>query len=240
MKKPLPALGLLLLLGILALAAFLFGRPLSRWARTLSLRSPRLREWFHNSAAHPDWRIQAGQRCASGAPFIFPTTGYVGFLWDDSFRLGQAHQGIDIFGGQTPGETPIIAAASGYLTRRPDWKSTVAIRLPDDPLHPGRPLWTYYTHIAWADGSSLIDPAFPPGVENLWVEAGTLLGYQGNYSGSPNNPTGVHLHFSLVLDDGAGFLRNELDIRNTLDPSPYLGLSLNGANDAVPTCPSGD
>ena len=30
-----------------------------------------------------------------------------------------------------------------------------------------------------------------------------------------------------VLDDGQGGFRNELDIRNTLDPSPYLGLALN-------------
>jgi hypothetical protein len=35
------------------------------------------------------------------------------------------------------------------------------------------------------------------------------------------------LHFSIVLDDGQGKFRNELDINNTLDPSPYLGLALN-------------
>jgi hypothetical protein len=29
------------------------------------------------------------------------------------------------------------------------------------------------------------------------------------------------------LDDGKGGFRNELDINNTLDPSPYLGLPLN-------------
>jgi len=37
----------------------------------------------------------------------------------------------------------------------------------------------------------------------------------------------VHLHFSIVLDDGQGRFLNELDINNTLDPSPYLGLQLN-------------
>jgi hypothetical protein len=54
-----------------------------------------------------------------------------------------------------------------------------------------------------------------------------LLGYQGNYTGDTTNPTGVHLHFSIVLGDGKGGFRNELDINNTLDPSPYLGLPLN-------------
>jgi len=48
----------------------------------------------------------------------------------------------------------------------------------------------------------------------------------------------VHLHFSIVLDDGAGFLRNELNIRNTLDPSPYLGMQVNAnrAGKQVPVC----
>ena len=70
------------------------------------------------------------------------------------------------------------------------------------------------------------------------IEAGTLLGNQGNYSGDPNNPTGVHLHFSIVRDDGFGGFRNELEIGNTYDPSPYLGLPVN-ANlnpDDVPVC----
>jgi len=37
-----------------------------------------------------------------------------------------------------------------------------------------------------------------------------------------------HLHFSIVKDDGNGQFLNELKIQNTLDPSPYLGLPLNG------------
>jgi hypothetical protein len=49
---------------------------------------------------------------------------------------------------------------------------------------------------------------------------------------------GVHLHFSIVEDDGNGHFKNELDIHNTLDPSPYLGMPLNGYNnrDQVPLC----
>jgi hypothetical protein len=59
------------------------------------------------------------------------------------------------------------------------------------------------------------------------VRAGTLLGRQGNYSADPDNPTGIHLHFSIVRDDGAGRFRNELVFANTLDPTPYLGIELN-------------
>jgi peptidoglycan LD-endopeptidase LytH len=72
------------------------------------------------------------------------------------------------------------------------------------------------------------------------VKSGTLLGYQGNYSGTPNNPVGVHLHFSIVKDNGSGHFLNELEIRNTLDPSLYFNLPLNGKQnkDVIPVCGS--
>jgi hypothetical protein len=77
------------------------------------------------------------------------------------------------------------------------------------------------------NGNSFISSEFPPGTSEKHIEAGTLLGFQGNYTGDASNPSGVHLHFSIVLDDGQGSFLNELDINNTLDPSLYLGLTLN-------------
>jgi murein DD-endopeptidase MepM/ murein hydrolase activator NlpD len=194
-------------------------------------------QWIRNPSAHADWTIQAKQRCGS-APFLLPTDGFIGFLWDDSFRPGHRHQGIDIFGGQDVGITPVYSAYEGYLTRLPDWKSTIIIRVPSDPLNPGRQIWTYYTHMADSQGQSFVSTSFPPGTYEEFVPAGTLLGYQGNYSGTPGNPTGVHLHFSIILDDGEGQFLNELDINNTLDPSPYLGLELNAQTNTgkVPVC----
>jgi peptidoglycan LD-endopeptidase LytH len=196
-------------------------------------------EWINNPAAHPDWAIQSGERCGQ-APFQMPTSGYIGYLWDDSFRPGHRHQGIDIFGGDQPGETPVYAAADGYLTREEDWKSSLIIRIPSDPLQPGHQIWTYYTHMADLDGASLIAADFPPGTSELFIKAGTLLGHQGNYSGTPGNPVGVHLHFSIVQDDGQGKYKNELKIENSLDPSPYLGINLNAHNNngEIPLCPS--
>jgi murein DD-endopeptidase MepM/ murein hydrolase activator NlpD len=207
------------------------------WLRTRSTRSLRLGEWFFNRAAHPNWSVQAGERCAQ-APFLIPTDGYIGFIWGDSFRPGHQHQGLDIFGGGLVGETPVLAAYDGYLTRLPDWKSSVIIRVPQDPLQPTRQVWLYYTHMADRDGNSFISDQFPPGTLEKAVKAGDLLGYQGNYSGNALNPTGIHLHFSIVLDDGQGSFRNELEIGNTIDPSPYLGMPLNAASnpDQVPVC----
>jgi len=226
----------LVMLVALAVLAWL-GPHAYRYLRTRIYRFEKLGEWFDHPASHPDWTVQAGTRCGQ-APFLLPTNGYIGFLWDDSFQLLRRHQGLDVFGGEQVGQTPVVAAYSGYLTRLSDWKSTLAIRVPQDPLEPGRSIWMYYTHLASANGESYIVPEFAPGVENIFVEAGTLLGWQGNYSGEPSNPTGIHLHFSIVLDDGSGWMRGELDIRNTLDPTPYLGIAVNANHNRgeVPVC----
>jgi peptidoglycan LD-endopeptidase LytH len=199
-------------------------------------RSRLVLSWLRAPGTHPEWAVQAGQRC-QGAPFILPTSGFIGYLWDDSFYRGHHHTGLDIFGGTAPGEIPVVAAYDGYLTRLPDWKSTVIVRIPQDPLQPDRQVWTYYTHLADAHGNSLVSVSFPPGTYDTFVTAGTQLGYQGNYSGNPVKPVGVHLHFSIVRDDGRGQYLNEMEIENTLDPSPYFNLQLNakihGENIAV-------
>jgi hypothetical protein len=208
---------------------FTFRRGSARTMQTFAfLRDP---------ASRPELRMKASTQCDS-APFIFPTDGLIGFIWDDSFRPGHRHQGMDIFAGTEAGITAVIAAYPGYLTRQTDWISTVIIRVPQDPLQPARQIWVYYTHMADADGNSFISSQFPPGTNELYVEAGTLLGYQGNYSGDSANPVGVHLHLSIVKDDGFGKYMNELEIKNTYDPSPYFGLPLNANEntDTIPVC----
>jgi peptidoglycan LD-endopeptidase LytH len=200
-------------------------------------RSRKVFEFLRDPDIYQGDRVEALSHCGN-APFLMPTDGLIGFLWGDSFRIGHRHQGIDIFAGKGVNVTPVYSVYDGYLTRLPDWKATVIIRIPQDPLQPDHQIWTYYTHMADEAGNSFVDEAFPPGTEELWIPAGTLLGYQGNYSGTPGNPTGVHLHFSIVKDDGEGMFLNELDIHNTLDPSPYFGLDLNGKEnlDRVPIC----
>lgn len=203
-----------------------------------TLRSSSVMEWIRHSDEHPDWAVQAGDLC-EGASFSMPTNGYIGFLWDDSFRPGHRHSGLDIFGGTENGITPIYAAFDGYLTRQSDWKSTVIIRIPSDPLKPDQQIWTYYTHMADEQGIDFISEDFPPGTSEVFVKSGTLLGYQGNFSGTPGDPTGVHLHFSIVKDDGNGQFLNETIIENTLDPSPYFNIILNAnlSPSDIPICP---
>lgn len=230
MSKRLPIL-ILLTVAVTA-AGFYFFTDQRTSARTLQTFA-----YLRDPDSRPELRMKAGTKCP-GAPFTFPTDGLIGFIWDDSFRPGHRHQGIDIFAGTDAGNTPVIAAYPGYLTREADWKSTVIVRVPQDPLQPERQIWVYYTHLADAQGNSFVSADFPPGTSEVFVEAGTFLGYQGNYSGDPNNPVGVHLHVSVVKDNGFGKYTNELDIENTYDPSPYFGLPLNSRQnpDTIPFC----
>lgn len=227
--------GWLLLLSIVIVGVLVAGFIYLRSYLEVRGRLARLRLYLADPQARAAWALRAGEHC-DAAPFLHPTNGLVGFLWGDSFKPGHIHQGLDIFGPDGMGETPVVAAYAGYLTRLPDWRSAVIIRIPSDPLLPGRQIWLYYSHLADADGQSYILPEYPPGTFEKPVPAGALLGYQGNYSGDPNSPTGMHLHFSIVLDDGDGTFRNELRIENTLDPSPYLGIEVNA--ERAPSTPA--
>jgi hypothetical protein len=221
----------LAVVGLTAAAVFLYANY-----HPSGLRAARVFAWLRSPSSGDSRIIQAGSRCGQ-APFVFPTSGIAGFLWDDSFRPGHRHQGVDIFAGTEVNVTPVIAAYPGFLTRLPEWKSTVIVRVPRDPLQPGRQIWVYYTHMADAAGASFISQEFPPGTFERAVEAGTFLGRQGDYSGDPNNPVGVHLHVSIVKDEAGRFM-NELEIGNTYDPSPYFGLALNASQspDDAPSC----
>lgn len=204
-------------------------------------RNAKVMAWLKNPQNFPEWKVKGNQRCQDSV-FLIPSDGFIGYLWDDSFKLFHRHQGIDIFGGEQAGETPVYAAYEGYLTRLETWKSSLIIRVPNDPFHPERQIWLYMTHLAKADGSSLIEKKFPPGTVEMPVKAGELLGYQGDYSGNPANPVGVHLHFSIVQDDGTGKFKNELEISNTVDPSPYFNLELNAKinSGSFPVCPGSE
>lgn len=223
MKKPLVLIitaGVLIGCGIVLYSGVFQGSQSS-----IMQRSKRLRAFLKNPDEYAEWSITANSVCGS-APFAFPTNGMVGYLWDDSFYPGHRHSGIDIFGPDNLGKTPVYTTYDGYLTRLPDWKSTVILRIPMDPLHLDEQIWLYYTHMADEKGNSFIVSEFSPGTVDVFVPQGTLLGYQGNYAGNGNDPVGMHLHFSIVKSDNEGRFLDESKIENTLDPSPYFGIEL--------------
>jgi len=225
---------MLVVIPIVALGVYLLFRLLS--PATSSGRWAYYRALLVDRESLSQFILEPGLRCDDSV-FAFPTTGAIFGLWDQSYRLGHRHQGLDIFPGTSPGEVPVFAAYSGYLSRLSDWSATVIIRIPEDPLQPSRQIWNYYTHMASKNGNSFIAENFPAGTSEHFVEEGTFLGFQGDYSGDPLNPTGLHLHFSIVKDDGQGSFLNELEIKNTIDPSPYFNLKVNhNHKDEIPFC----
>jgi murein DD-endopeptidase MepM/ murein hydrolase activator NlpD len=203
-------------------------------------RSQTFVQWAAGSTSERQSLITTQRETCPNAPFLLPTDGFIGLLYEDPrgpYSPSRPHQGIDIFSEGDPGVTPVYAAYDGYLTRESDWRSAVILRIPDDPLQPGRQIWLYYAHMAARDGSSFIVDAFPPGTHDQFVPQGTLIGYTGNYNGTSTRQIWTHLHFSIVRDDGNGRYTNELEFSNTLDPSPYFGMALNyNCADIPPTC----
>lgn len=219
----------LILLCVLVIGS-VFGNKVFGYMRTwVSGRNKAVMDYIRYPQEHSEWELDALSRCAD-SPFAFPTHGFIGYLYNDSFTPLKLHTGLDIFGGKGVGQTPIYAPYDGFLTRESDWKSSLILRIPEDPLDPSQQIWVYMTHLADSQGNSLIEEVFPPGTREMAVKQGDLLGYQGNYSGYPGSPTGIHLHISIVKDDGNGKYLNELQIENTIDPSAYFGMPLNAAN----------
>lgn len=239
---------LALLLGVPAAVLVLRLVP---WVRTSTPQHARVIDWVRRGPdGHDAWRVFGGNRCA-GAPMMIPSDGFIGYGWDDAFFPGHHHTGFDIFSpdGQE-NVTPVFAAFDGLLTREADWRSAVIIRHPAFPADfaplaqrppAGGTIWTYYAHMASADGAaSFVAPAFPPGTRDRPVRAGELLGHQGTWSGDPAKPVGLHLHFSIVegvdAGVGTGFVEpgaaaagggyaNETEIARTYDPAPFLGVT---------------
>ena len=207
------------------------GVLLRRWLRDDSPTRVALNRWFSDPGSRDALETRLTAPCPN-APFLLPSQGFVGFLYDDHsapYTPLNAHPGVDIFGNGEVGTVPVYAAYDGYLTRLASWKSAVIIRIPHDPLDETRQIWTYYTHMASEDGAtSFISADYPAGTSEKFVTQGTLLGYQGLYTGNASR-IGMHVHVSVVRSDPDGSFRNESIFENTLDPSPYFGLTLNAA-----------
>ncbi len=164
---------------------------------------------------------QVLERC-EGAPWRLPSDARHGVRWDGDTAA------LYFFGRGSPGAVPVYAVADGFLSRvastsnRPDM---LAIRH-DDPLRPGRVLWALYGDLGrGSDGEAFIVPAFAPGAQDVPVQAGQLIGYQGDWSGRPI-AMWTHVLFGLVEATPEGGLPVTLTPDDFIDPSPYLGLSI--------------
>lgn len=162
------------------------------------------------------------------APWQLPTSAEMGVWW--------LTQSLIFMGEGFEGNVPVYAVADGILMRHADWRDAVAI-LHDDPVRPGKKVWTYYAGMAPAWGNeSYVAAGFPPGAEGIPVKKGQLLGYQGTAHGEimaiwPHATFGVaeplHADGSFpyhVLSEETP--SSPLDPHTFLDPSPYLGTAI--------------
>jgi hypothetical protein len=97
----------------------------------------------------------------------------------------------------------------------------------DDPLNPGRKVWSVYWNLLKANGvDELVSPAFPPGSSSVPVKQGQLLGYQGSYSGKPGFPGWGYLGFGVVGPGEDGQYPTQVGLKDWLDPRIYLGVDI--------------
>jgi hypothetical protein len=152
-------------------------------------------------------------------PWRLPTSGAFGVQWREN--------GLNIFGWGSKNTVPVYAVADGFLTRYSEWEGALVIRH-DDPLNPGDKVWTVYADMLSASGNaSYILDDFPPGSSEIPVNAGQLLGYQGEWSGRIYWPMPAHLRFAVVNEAPSSIMMNDDLFKNAVDPTTYLGISLN-------------
>lgn len=188
------------------------------WAGETLIFRPR------NPVIHPPATLT---RCPD-APWRLPTRADMGVWW--------LTQGLIFMGAGFEGNVPVYAVADGLLMRPTEWHDAVAI-LHEDPVRPGEKVWSFYGGMAsgW-DGRSLIATSFPPGTENMPVQQGQLLGYQGTWH-RPGMVIWPHSFFGVAQPlraDGSFPLHVLTDKRPSdpdepltfLDPSPYLGTAI--------------
>jgi murein DD-endopeptidase MepM/ murein hydrolase activator NlpD len=157
------------------------------------------------------------------APFALPTTGFLGACWGDTndgvrSDFGDPHTGIDVWstkeGNFLPNGqgTPVYSAYGGKVVSSENGHIEIANDpLPDaySSIVPQLQVNTYYAHLSVL----LVHVGDRP------VTRGQLIGYQGNVGVKGGWP--VHLHFVVKTNTG-----HSEYIKNTQDPTPYLGLDL--------------
>jgi hypothetical protein len=157
------------------------------------------------------------EKCVN-APWRLPSDAQYGVRWNfgayDLQFLGRGNQG----------KVPVVAVADGLVTRRADWDNMVAVQH-DDPLKPGKKIWSLYFGMASEQGAqSYISEQFPKGTVAKPIKTGEVIGQQGMFSGQAFSMW-LNVAFGVVEAKPNGNLPDDV-LGSTVDPGPYLGLEL--------------
>ncbi len=162
---------------------------------------------------------------ATSASFMWPTTGYIGYIYNQPTSGGALHNGIDFWtstkcdnNGNSRGN-PVYPPHAGQITMVYATADGIqdGIRIKHSDLEN---VWTHYWHLADYDTR---DSHISSGIR-LWdqVTTETLLGYQGTLMRSDSHgnsiqKTCVHLHLTVANGD-----RDAAHI----DPTFFFGVRL--------------
>ncbi len=87
-------------------------------------RARQFLQWSRGDEAERAELITVRREACPGAPFILPSDGFIGLLYNDPngpYSSASPHQGIDIFSDALPCESPVYAAYDFFITRDPEW-----------------------------------------------------------------------------------------------------------------------
>ncbi len=165
--------------------------------------------------------VPTPEKCAN-APWRLPTDAQFGLRWTTDTHP------LQFLGRGAPGKVPVVAVADGLLTRRADWDHFVAVQH-DDPLKPGKKIWTVYSGMASEQGvTSYISANFPKGTSAKPIKKGEVLGQQGMYAGNPDS-LWLNVTFAVAAAAPNGDLPDTEPgalLQSAIDATPYLGLTL--------------
>jgi murein DD-endopeptidase MepM/ murein hydrolase activator NlpD len=154
---------------------------------------------------------------APSATFVWPSTGYIGYIYGRS-----GHNAIDIWtntsgtGNVGSKGNPVYAVADGTIYTI--FGDSDGLPMVVGVQHASLGLWTWYWHMA--DEYNYVSYITPGLYIGQAVSPDTLLGYQGNRRWEGMYDVIVHLHFGV-----SNVARSENQYG--IDPSPYFGLPLN-------------
>ena len=165
--------------------------------------------------------------CENGV-WALPTTAYLGYRYRDGL--------LAFYGAGAEGQVPVKAVADGLFYRLEGIPEGSFLILHEDPLNPGEKLIAYYGDMRSYQGDRIfISEAFLGNVQGVSVSKGETIGFQGMWSGSPNQQDWLHITFGLAPYDSQFLEEPDLLFENLIDPSVYFGIEIDtGAKSVKP------
>ena len=162
--------------------------------------------------------VSAPSECSAGA-WPLPTRATMGYRYENGW--------LSLYGAGPEGTVPVVAVAPGEVFRPEGFPEGSLAVIHEDPKNPAKRVILYYTEMqSYRKGEPLISEKIPLGATSLGVTAGETLGYQGMWSGRPNQQDWLHVTLGIAPYDSQ-FLEETGKLEDKLvSPAEYFGIQL--------------